>query len=185
MRRFILPVLLVALAIGLFMLYTDPAYQGVKELQAQVAAYDEALDKSQELKRTRDQLISRRNTFPAESIQKLEKILPDNVDNIRLIIDINSIAARHQLSIKGIELGQLSDSSSSRNAIAVGGSGSAVGSVELGFTVTASYDNFLAFLQDLEHSLRVVDIEQITFTVNPEDGALNDYTFNIRTYWLH
>src|SRR3989344_5038066 len=143
MTRFILPILLAASAIGLFMVYTDPAYQGVKDLQKQVAAYDEALDKSQELKRTRDQLISRRNTFPSQGLQKLEKILPDNVDNIRLIIDINAIATRHLLSIKNIDLGQVSDSASGRSALAVGSSGSAVGSVALGFTVSATYDNFL------------------------------------------
>ena len=59
-----------------------------------------------------------------------------------------------------------------------------MGSVELGFTVSASYENFLAFLHDLEHSLRVVDIENLTFQVQPE-GTINDYQFNIRTYWLH
>lgn len=184
MTRFILPLLLVASAVGLFMLYTDNAYQEIKNLQKQVAAYDEALNKSQELKRTRDQLISRRNTFPAESLQKLEKILPDNVDNIRLIIDINSIAARHLLSIKNIELGAVADSASGRSALAVGASGSAVSSVKLGFTVSASHEDFLAFLQDLERSLRVVDIENITFSVNPVT-TLNDYVFNIRTYWLN
>jgi Tfp pilus assembly protein PilO len=184
MTRFIIPIFLVASAVGLFMLYTDPRYQEVKDVQKQVAAYDEALDKSQELKKTRDQLLSRRNTFPTESLQKLEKILPDNVDNIRLIIDINAIAARHLLSIKNIELGEVSDSANTRSAIAVGSSGSPVGSVTLGFSVSAGYEDFLAFLQDLEHSLRVVDIENITFTVDPESG-LTEYTLSIRTYWLH
>lgn len=184
MTRLIIPVLLVAASIGLFMLYTDPAYQEVKALQAQVAAYDEALDKSQELKKTRDQLISRRNTFPAEGLQKLEKILPDNVDNIRLIIDINAIAARHSLAIKEIELGEVSDSAEGRSELAVGASGSAIGSVTLGFTIAASYESFLAFLQDLEHSLRVVDIESISFE-SDDAAAVSDYDFVIRTYWLH
>jgi len=183
MTRLIIPLVLVATAVGLFMLYTDPAYQKVKDLQAQVAAYDEALDKSQELKKTRDQLISRRNTFPADGLQKLEKVLPDNVDNIRLIIDINAIAARHLLSIKNIDLGDVSDSAEGRSELAVGTSGSAVNSVQLGFAVSSSYDNFLAFLQDLEHSLRIVDIENITFSVQA-DASVNDYTFDIRTYWL-
>ena len=184
MTRFFFPILLAASAIALFMMYTDPAYQNVKELQKQAAAYDEALDKSQELKRTRDQLISRRNTFSAESLQKLEKILPDNVDNIRLIIDINAIAARHLLSIKNIDLGEISDSASDRSALAVGASGSPIGSVELGFTVSAGYEEFLAFLQDLEHSLRVVDAKNVSFSVQP-DLPVDDYTLTIRTYWLH
>ena len=116
-------------------------------------------------------------------MQKLGRILPDNVDNIRLIIDINGIAARHLLSINNIDMGAVSDSATSRNALAVGSSGSAIGSVELGFTITASYDDFLAFIQDLEHSLRVVDIETISFSAS--DEAIDDFQVNIRTYWLH
>ena len=97
MARFIFPIILVGASVGLFMLYTDPAYQDVKTLQKEAASYDEALNKSQELKRIREQLISRRNAFPVDGLQKLGRILPDNVDNIRLIIDINGIAARHPL----------------------------------------------------------------------------------------
>jgi Tfp pilus assembly protein PilO len=183
MTRFLIPIILVVSAIALFMVYTDARYQEVKGIQQEVAAYDDALDKSQELKRVRDQLISRRNTFPPESIQKLERVLPNNVDNIRLIIDINAIAARHSLSITDIDLGEVSESASARNSAAVGSSGSAVGSVELGFSVAATYENFLTFTQDLERSLRVVDIESIGFSVAP-DTPLDNYTFRIRTYWL-
>lgn len=186
MSRLILPLILFATAVGLFVMYTNPAYQGeggIKALQAQASGYDTALNNSQELKKVRDVLIARRNTFPDGELQKLEKILPNNVDNIRLIIDINGVAARHTLSLKNVLLGNISDTSKTRSAAAVGASGSPVGSVELGFTVSASYNNFLAFLVDLEHSLRVIDIEKITFTT--AENNLNDYTITIRTYWLH
>lgn len=183
MTKLFLPVLLVAAAIGLFALYTNPTYQGTKGLQQEAQVYDDALNKSQELRTTRDQKIAAFNTFSVENKNRLERILPDNVDNIHLIIDINNIAARHGLSLKNVELGTVSDSASARSAAAVGTSGEAVGSVDLGFTLSASYDNFLAFLQDLEHSLRVLDIEKISFTAGLTD--LNDYTLNIRTYWLH
>src|SRR3990167_6884332 len=95
--RVLLPSILIAAAVGLFAMYTNNAYQGpdgIKSLQAQVSAFDEALNKAQELKSNRDQLISKRNTFSTDNIQKLERILPDNVDNIRFVIDINGIAAR-------------------------------------------------------------------------------------------
>jgi hypothetical protein len=186
MMRFLLPLILVAASIGLFVLYTNPAYQGpggVKSLQAQVASYDDALNKSQELKSVRDQLLSKYNTFASENKEKLLDMLPDNVDNIRLVIDINNIASRHSLAVKNLELGNTENSKAVRNAAALGGSGSSVGSVNLGFTVTADYDRFLAFLSDLEHSLRLVDIESISFDVSQTN--INDYSIKIRTYWLH
>ncbi len=181
--RFLFPVILVIAAIGLFVVYTSPTYQGLKGTQAKVAAYDDALDKSQELKALRDKLQSARNAFSPQDEQKLLRLLPDQVDNIRLIIDINNIAARRGLVLSNVALGEVSQSSAAATSLAVGPSSDPVGSVSLGFSVSASYEDFLSFLQDLEHSLRILDIEKLSFA-NAEGGK---YTFNliIRTYWLH
>lgn len=187
MMRFLLPLILVASAIGLFVVYTNPTYQnpatGIKGLKEQESAYDDALNKSQELKRVRDQLLSKFNTFTPEEKEKLQAFLPDNVDNIRLVIDINNVASRHNLAVKSLQVGSTESGKNTRNAAAVGASGSAVGSVDLGFTVSADYDNFLAFLSDLEHSLRLVDVEKIGFAASIT--GVNDYSLTIRTYWLH
>jgi len=161
MARFLIPIILLGAALGLFILYTNPTYQATKGISSEVASYDEALNKSQELKSVRDKLISKRNTFAPEDVAKLTKILPDNVDNIRFIIDINNIASRHNLSLKNVQLGSVSDSKTARNALSGGASGDAVGSATVGFSVSASYDNMLAFLADLEHSLRIIDVQPI------------------------
>ncbi len=182
--RYLLPFILLAAAIGLFVVYTNPAYQvRVKAYKGQESSYDDALNKSQELKRVRDQLLSKYNTFSADDKGKLEDLLPDNVDNIRLVIDINNIASRHSIAVKSLQIGNTLSSKTARSTTAVGASGSAVGSVELSFTVSADYEHFLAFLYDLEHSLRLIDVEKIDFAQTPT--GVNDYSITIRTYWLH
>lgn len=183
MTRIILPAILIIAAIGLFVMYTNPAYQGVQALEVQSAAYNDALNKAQELRTQRDKLLAARRAFPNETVQKLERALPDNVDNIRLIIDINNIAARHGLTLKNVSLGAVSDSSAPRSALAVGLSGDPVGSVDLGFGLSATYEDFLAFLYDIEHSLRVIDVEKINFKT--DQSGRYDFTLSIRTYWLH
>lgn len=183
MKQFFIPIILILVAIGLFVLYTNPTYQEVKSLQVQVGAYDDALNKSKELHTISGDKVAAFNTFSDENKDRLNRILPENVDNIHLIIDINNIAARRGLSLKNISVGNLSNSASKQSALAVGSSESPVGSVELNFSVTASYDNMLALLQDLEHSLRVMDIEKISFTVG--ESSLYDYSITVRTYWLH
>ncbi len=97
MRQLLIPIILVAVAIGLFVLYTNPSYQAVKALQAQVSAYDDALNTSQELRTTPRRKNRRVQHLLGDDKQRLQRILPDNIDNIHLIIDINSIAARHGL----------------------------------------------------------------------------------------
>lgn len=182
--RFILPIILILASIGLFVAYIDPQYQQVKALSAQAAEYDDALTKAKELRTTRDQLLSKRNTFSQDDLTRIGRALPDNVDNIRLIIDINNIASRHALSLKSISAAQVSDSSQTRSALAVGNSGDPLGSVTVNFVVGADYDTFLTFLHDLEHSLRIVDVENIEFA-SPSQGTATDYTVSLRTYWLH
>ena len=183
MTRLIVPIILLVAALGLFVIYTNPTFQEVKELRTQAASYDEALNKSQELRAVRDELLAKRNTFKTESVQKLGRMLPDNVDNIRLIIDINNIAARHDLTLTDVSLGEVvGGASGKRNPAAVGASGDPVGSVTVGFSVLATYDELLAFLVDMEHSLRIVDVEGLSFKASPQGRTT--HAFTIRTYWL-
>ena len=182
MSRLIVPLTLIIAAIGLFAVYTNPLYQNVKDLETQNSLYDDALNKSQELHATRDQLLNKRNTFADVDVQKLERVLPDNVDNIRLIIDINNIAGRHGLTLSNVSLGDVGGSVAGKPT--VGGAASAqVGTVSVGFAVATNYDTFLAFLQDLEHSLRLVDVTKITYT--PGQAGADNYAIDIKTYWLH
>lgn len=177
----LIPIFLILISGGLFAAYTNPTYQDVKALQAKAAEYDQALTQSSKLRSARDQLLARRNTFSTDNVRKLERILPDNVDNIRLIIDMDNIAARYGLKIKNVVLGATSAAPGSQVA-AVGQGSQVVGSVELGFSVDATYDNFAAFLQDLQKSVRIVDVESIKFSAGT--GDLNTYGLQIRTYWL-
>lgn len=181
--RLLFPLILALAAIGLFVLYTNPTYQKLKEERLTVAAYDDALDKSQQLRVLRDRLQSARNAFSPQDEQKLVRLLPDQVDNIRLIIDINNIAARHGLAVANVALGEVSRSSESIRALAVGPSAEPVGSVSLGFSVAATYEDFLSFLQDIEHSLRILDIEKLSF--DSSQGDKYGFDFIVRTYWLH
>ena len=175
-----MPLMLVAAAIGLFVWYTNPTYQTIKSLSIQNASYDNALNKAQELRGLRDSLLNKRNGFAPADLDKLQKILPDNVDNIRLIIDINTIATRHNLALTNVDLGAVSKQA----AAAASGDTSPVGSVDVGFSVTtANYSDFLAFVQDVEHSLRLVDVTKISFSA-AASGPIT-YTMSVRTYWLH
>ena len=189
MNRALVPIILVILAVALFVIYTDSAYQQTKSINAELAQYNTALDQSEQVLALRDQLLAKRNALPEDGISKLQLLLPDNVDNIRLIIDINDIAVRYHLQVEGISLGGAQGASAKQIpgsaapvSTAVGSANSPIGSVTLGFSVTASYNDFRAFLQDLERSLRLVDVTNVSFTSAGKDD--DAYTMTITTYWL-
>jgi hypothetical protein len=182
MLRLFLPIVLVLIAGGLFFVYTDPTYQHIKDLRAQEAEYDQALDKSKQILAQRNALISKRNTFSPDDVRKVERILPDNVDNIRLILDTETIAQRYNLHVQNVSLKAPQTTSADRSQLAVGDTGDPVGSVDFSFTVSATYPDFTRFLKDLERSVRIVDVRSISFSSGK--GELSDYAVSLRTYWL-
>ncbi len=74
MFKFVLPMFLILLSGGLFFFYIDSNYEEAKELKTEKIQYDDALNKSKELREIRDSLLSKYNTFDLEDIDKLEKI---------------------------------------------------------------------------------------------------------------
>ncbi len=177
MARVIIPVLLLVVSAGLFFGFVDPQYQEIKQLSLESKKYDQALQKSKELQQVRDQLLAKYNSIPPENLSKLEQLLPENIDNVRLILDIDTIARPYGLVIRNLTV-----SGTGKDAQTIGTDSNVYGSVALGFSVTARYENFIKFMHDLERSLRVVDITSITFTANDSDSS--DYQVLLKTYWL-
>ncbi len=183
MRSFISIAMIVAAA-GVFYFGIDPAYNsadgGIKVLRATVADYNTALDNSAELRKVRGALISKYNNLDKTNLDRLAKLLPDGVDNVRLILDINSMAAKYGMSIKNIKITQ-------DNVIGTGATPASnqnpVGSIKLSFAVTTSYENYLQFLTDMEKSLRIVDVVGLSFVTNDKDNTVT-YTTILQTYWL-
>ena len=180
-----MPVLLIIAAVGLFVMYTNPTYQNIKSLQTESEQYNTALTQSSQVRAQRDQLLARRNTFPATDVERLQRLLPDSVDNIRLIIDINNVAARYHLQVTNVSLSTLQGAAQG----GVGNGTSSLGSVQISFSIAATYNDFQSFLQDLEHSLRIIDVESIRFSAGGSSGTakaagIDSYTLTIKTYWL-
>ncbi len=190
--KFILPSLLIALSLGLFVAFTNPTYQEIKTLKANSASYDAALTNSQKLQEQRDALSAKYHTLPQEDLDRLSKLLPDNADNIRLIINIQQMAQTYGMSISSIKFDSdasagasgSTDKLAAASSSALQGAQKDYGTFNLEFSTTGSYDSFLKFLKDLEGSLRITDIQSISF--NADQGTKNGYTYTIKlqTYWL-
>ena len=191
MTRFIFPLILVIAAIGLFVVFTNPNYQDIGDLRVKQAAYNQALNNSQELLKVRNQLTDKYNNLPSTDRDRLEKLMPNTVDNIRLIIDIQNVALTHGMNPKDIKYdaraGSTASGTTNQQAVNpqdLASSQKEYGTFELEFSVTGPYQNFLAFVQDLEQSLRLVDIESVTFQAAETGSSNMKYIIRIRTYWL-
>ena len=177
----ILSIVCVVAAGLLFYFYIDPTYSQIKDLQKHEAVLNQALDRALQLQQVRDQLLSRYNTFSQDDIARVEKMIPDHVDNVRLILDMDGIASRYGMRVRNVSL-QDAKKNPNVNVAAVGADDALYESLVLSFTVSGQYSTFRQFMSDLEKSLRLVDIESVSFTSN--ETGVYDYTVAIRTYWL-
>jgi Tfp pilus assembly protein PilO len=186
MNRNITALILIVLAVGVYFTYTSGQITVLKSIQAENNQYLSAINSAEKLIKLRDSVLNQYNSISDVDKARLDKIVPDNVDNVRLIIDISGIAARHGLTAAGITTSADGNSSSDSTAAvvvpnSVAGSGS-LSTVTVTFNVTTTYTNFIAFLQDLERSLRILDVSNITLTTSA--NGVYTYGVTLNTYWL-
>ena len=197
--RSVFSIILIAAAVGLFVGYTEGAYNLALSSKAEVANYSVAFADSKQYVTIRQSLLDKYNTVSSDSQARLGKLLPDSVDNIRLILEVATIGARYGMVPKEVSFsggssvpGSSADINSnattvaaaianSTTASALTGAGP-VGTISMTFTVSGSYQSFQSLLNDLSQSLRLIDVTGINFSVGPND--FSDYQVTITAYWL-
>lgn len=198
MTRFIMPIVLVGITVALFLMFTNPLYEDISALRVEVSAYNDALDNSKMLENERDKLTAKYNSIDPTNLTKLERMMPENVDNIRLILEIEQIAAPYGMALQDVKYNVI-DPNEAMLATGIQGAGAAkptpkdYGVFDLEFSTVGSYNNFINFTKDLESNLRIVDISSVVFSSEESGLSANGksstseiykYNFKIKTYWL-
>lgn len=181
-----LPLILIILAVAIFFFVIDPQYEKVKELTKQKQENDTMLNLAQRLQSKRDSLHDSYNEISVDERKELEKLLPDTVDNVRLVLDINNIAEQYGIVIKNITVSRDGDkeSNKSQNVVSSIDSSGDIGTITLGFSTDATYDVFINFIKDLEEALRVVDIKSLEISSGGSKDVFLGFTVTLDTYWL-
>ncbi len=176
-----MPIIFILAAIALFFFYTNKQYKSLQTNIAEQGKIVEANEKAAKLRAVRQTLTDDRKKIAQADIDKIAKMLPDGVENVGLIIDIDNIASKYGMRIRNTKVSDTASGKSSTVAVA-GPDTKKHGTISLSFSVASTYENFLAFLRDLEASQRLVDVTALTFSSNKEGR----YEFNVtlQTYWL-
>ena len=185
--KFLTPIILAVATLGLFFGFLSPQYEILNSKSADLAAKNAALDNSRMIGDVREALRNKYNAITPDDAAKLKKMVPDSVDNVRLILDLDSMASTHGMGIRNVKVGTAA-ASTAANAIAAAGksdTGEPWGSIQISFSVSGTYQNFIAFLRDIETSLRIVDVVALgVSTSSSQQSGYYDYDITLRTYWL-
>ena len=167
MKRFIVPIFFMLISSGIYILYVDPTYAEIKVLRAKIDAVEASKIDADTAKQKIDKLAKVESSFPADYVIKLRTLLPDSIDDTRLIIDVNAMALRDGLHIKNPKI------STENTSVKKGAPAYIAHNID--FTVTAPYSAFRSFLHDMEGNLSLRDMGAISFSSQTGDAEALKY----------
>ncbi|OHA24401.1 MAG: hypothetical protein A3D50_00080 [Candidatus Taylorbacteria bacterium RIFCSPHIGHO2_02_FULL_44_12] len=197
MNRNAMAIILIILALGVYFTFTKSLLTETSAIRATNKQYTAAIANAEQLIKVRDNILKQWRNISSEDQERLDKMIPNTVDNIRLIIDLNSVALRHGFSLRNIKATAAQSVSRPTQSLPTAATAAAetgavavttiiatptLDTVSVSFGVTAPYLQFLSFLQDLEADLRIMDITHLSVTAN--DTGVYDFGVGIKTYWL-
>ncbi|MFZ1987809.1 MAG: hypothetical protein WAV21_02125 [Minisyncoccia bacterium] len=186
MSRFIIPFAALLIAVGLFFGYVRPTWTlDIAAKKVEIASYDSALDAAARFAEKQAELEQKRNAIPQESLQRLDAFLPDSVDNIQLILDLNALAARSGIELSDFDTGAINNAEDQQNTEEDPDARNQplVDSLQLSLKAEGTYAAFRSFIAGIEQSLRPLDL--VAVSVSDSDTGVYGYDIKLNFYWLH
>lgn len=201
-----LPFLALVLAALTFFGYIRPLWTGdIAALKAEIASDEAALAAADAFAKQEKALLQERAKISGENLARLSTFLPDYVDNVQIILDLNALTAESGLVLSGLSIDDSASQSEASTASATtpqtpapmsgaqaGPAGIVVaptaktkapGHIDLHLTVSGTYAALQTFLQNLEHSRRLLDVRKLS--IKGSDTGAYKHELVVRLYWLH
>lgn len=177
----LLPFLALVAAVGIFFAYVNPLWNGaIADAKAAIAEDNKALDSAAEYVRRENELAAQANAIDPVGLARLTTFLPDSVDNVGLVLDLNALADRSGLALSSVDVANTGGSAT--GIVSVEGGSDPIGTIDLTIAAKGTYDALMAFLGGVELSERLLDVHDLTVTGS--DTGVYTYQMTIRLYWL-
>lgn len=178
-----LPIVFILIAVGVFFGFVHPRYSvNVHDLRAEIAGYDSALTAARAFEAKQAALMEERNAIPAEDLERIDAFLPDGVDNIQMILDLNALADRSEVELSDFDIEVPQDDNDDGAGAGALETDLPYESLELSLTAVGTYDAFKNFLHSIEWSLRPMDL--VSLGINDSPTGVYTYSMTFRIYWL-
>lgn len=174
----VLPIILILVSVGLFTSYLQPTWEDVLLLREQDEEFNQALADVKEVENIVATIVGDYRDIPLEDLDDLDTFLPTSVDSGRLLLDVDNLADKHDVT--AIAIGVV-DNSEMEMPVPEGEEAPLYRQTTLQFEVSADYENFLGFLFELEQSLQLMDITNLKISAS-DVGGLETYTIDITVY---
>ncbi len=192
-KRFLSMILGVVFFVGSVVTYfqfIQPEYGEILKLKSTMASLQSFLDKEKQAINTVKQLISDYNTKNEKIQQTVSLVLPTEPDVAGAVAQLYGLSQNNNLQLKsvGISVSGLSNAPSQVTGLAPSNLALALqrpkGTLSLSTVLTGSYEDFKAFLSELQTNIRIFDIKSLAVSPiinvnNKVPQPIERFTFSI------
>lgn len=184
----IVQIVLIVVSVLIAATYVKPAFDQIKATQAETAEYQEALDNANAFAEELSRLQTVSDSFSTTELARLNKFLPDSVDQIAVMRDIEAAVDRNQLLLNGLSASTEAVSLQTINAqseeVVEDPESASILNTRFELSLTGSYEDFKNLLRDFEKNDYLLEV--IDLNLNTEDGGLfYTYELVLETYSLN
>lgn len=192
MSNVLAPLAFLIAAIGLYFTYIRPANDTLQAFRAQEERLNTALADYEQLRTKNEELREQYQLLKAGDIEKLNRILPDMIDPVRVIIDFDALALKNNITIMSFDIPRITEADPYGGAVGGSSDGPIYGQAVISLECRGTYEDMKAFLRSLESSMTLMDVinldvdtdDATTAQGEPIPGSMG-YNLGIQMYWLH
>jgi hypothetical protein len=197
MNKNLVSILLIAASLAMFWFFLKPKYSEVMTLQDKRKEYQKYLEDAEEVRHLRGKLLAAKANISKEDWAKLDRILPDKLEDHQLLLDLNGIASLYgaELTAFSTEAGKESSPPAPNiNTEALEGDApvdapvpeqvSAHKTLLVNVSFDGSFRNFLGLLQEIERSINLSDVTSLSINTGNASKGSYGITLVINNYWL-
>ena len=173
-------------SIAAFVVFIVPHYDAISAIRDKETEYNTVLANARKLEEQRNVLRAKYASFNTNQLSQLATMLPANPENVKLILELDAVASQYGMVLQNVKIDDPTSSDATQNSVPRPGTAvnNDIGALTINFSVAGPYASFTSFVKTIEKSLRIIDIQKVTFT--PLDTKSNNYQYavSIKTYWL-
>ena len=159
------------------------AYPSVGELSALMTEkqkQENTVAMITEVEAKKNELLTKYNKISPEDKKYIETVLPDSLDFVKLISQIDTVGSKYGLSINKTSFKETD--SAEGDTVSNARPQKPYQSAVISFSFDGSYNQFNNFMNDLGRSLRILDIKSLK--LNSADDGIYSYSVEFEVYWL-
>jgi Tfp pilus assembly protein PilO len=192
MPRIFITIFFVAASILLGFFYARPEWRRFRALSQETAELEETSGEFDALIANRNKLLETVNSISKSDLDRLDRILPQGPRTSDFLIALEVLAAENGVSLRRIDLvtpdveksepfGRTLGQPRPSGAAALPGPKEGAEALPFSVQVAGSYGAFKKFLASLEYNVRLIDVEDISFSADKGDNS--EFSLKAKTYY--